>query len=627
MVAKEHTAQLTTDEARDIQNDFIKGKVNLLSSSTTFELGVDVGELQSVFLRNVPPSVANYLQRAGRAGRRADSAALILTYAQRKPHDLSKYADPVSLVSGKMRAPFVELENERILQRHIYSLFFAEYFQFANFSGKMKAGAFYLTDTGEEFCVQLKSWLTKDIIDAINEDNHALKMLAWLDTRKDELEPRFKSILPSILLGRAEELWNKTCSDFESLILSVVARFHEEVTEYSNLMRTRYANGDGKNGDRLKAVLKGILTKDMITNLSRSNLIPKYGFPVDTVSLQPRHQDSNASRVELDRDLSIAIFEYAPGSTVVAAGYNWESIGLSYVPNKEFKTMQYVSCPNCGYFNEKIESGDQTLANCAECQYPLPKSKKYLIPEWGFIATGGSKKPGDAPRMVSTQGRSLYLASYGQDSDQLQPQKLGDRVTAKLRTIADLVVVNSGPNITTGKGFGICPNCKAAFDGTSKIGNKHPVPSQPGRSCDRKLMDWYHLGHKYQSDIVLLEIDFGGTDIQLKDYTKVVGYALLEGASKGLQIAHDDIDVISLPPKGSVMNVALVDAVPAGAGFAKLIANNIATVFETAEEIVTGCECGLDTSCYECLRTYRNQREHDSLIRSNAISAFDSLRN
>ena len=625
MVAKEHTAQLTTDEARDIQNDFIKGKVNLLSSSTTFELGVDVGELQSVFLRNVPPSVANYLQRAGRAGRRADSAALILTYAQRKPHDLSKYADPVSLVSGKMRAPFVELENERILQRHIYSLFFAEYFQYANFSGRMKAGAFYLTDTGEDFAVQLESWLTTDILPVTLGDNHAKKMLLWLNSNKETLEPRFRSILPGVLKERADELWKKTCSDFKDLILSVLEKFHEEVVEYSQLMRSSYDRNDGFRGNRLKGVLIGILNKDMISNLSRSNLIPKYGFPVDTVSLQPRHQDSNAFRVELDRDLSIAIFEYAPGSTVVAAGYNWESIGLSYVPNKEFKTMQYASCPNCGHFNEKIETSDQTLSNCAECQDQLPKSKKYLIPEWGFIATGGSKKPGDAPRMVSTQGRNLYLASYGQDSDQLKPQKLGDRVTARLRTIADLVVVNSGPNVTAGKGFGICPNCKAAFDGTSKIGKKHSVPSQPDRSCDRELMDWYHLGHKYQSDIVLLEIDFSGTQIQPKDYTKVCGYSLLEGASKGLQIAHDDIDVISLPPKGSVMNVALVDAVPAGAGFAKLIANNIAMVFETAQDIVTSCECGLDTSCYECLRNYRNQREHDSLVRSVAIEAFKSL--
>jgi ATP-dependent helicase YprA (DUF1998 family) len=138
-------------------------------------------------------------------------------------------------------------------------------------------------------------------------------------------------------------------------------------------------------------------------------------------------------------------------------------------------------------------------------------------------------------------------------------------------------------------------------------------------------MDTFHLGHKYQSDIVRLRIDFSGTGLQPSAYSKVVGYALLEGASKGLQIAHDDIDVIALPSTGDIMNIALVDAVPAGAGFAKLIADRIHEVFENALSIVSGCECGEDTSCYECLRTYRNQREHENLSRGMAVEALEAV--
>ena len=61
---EEHTAQWTAEEARKVQNDFVRGDVNVLSCSTTFELGVDVGELQAVLMRNVPPATANYVQRA-----------------------------------------------------------------------------------------------------------------------------------------------------------------------------------------------------------------------------------------------------------------------------------------------------------------------------------------------------------------------------------------------------------------------------------------------------------------------------------------------------------------------------------------------------------------------------------
>ena len=74
-VVKEHTAQLVNERGREYQRDFRDRKVNVLSSSTTFEMGVDVGQLKAVFLRNVPPTPANYIQRAGRAGRRQDGAA------------------------------------------------------------------------------------------------------------------------------------------------------------------------------------------------------------------------------------------------------------------------------------------------------------------------------------------------------------------------------------------------------------------------------------------------------------------------------------------------------------------------------------------------------------------------
>ena len=127
--ASEHTGQLTSIEAAEIQQRFIRGEINALSCSTTFELGVDVGELQSVVLRNMPPTTANYVQRAGRAGRRTDSAALIVTYAQRRSHDLSQYQNPVTMVAGEVRAPYVPLGNERIDRRHAHSVALAAFFR------------------------------------------------------------------------------------------------------------------------------------------------------------------------------------------------------------------------------------------------------------------------------------------------------------------------------------------------------------------------------------------------------------------------------------------------------------------------------------------------------------------
>ena len=129
LTAMEHTAQWANTEAAAIQQQFIRGEINALSCSTTFELGVDVGELQAVMLRNMPPSTANYLQRAGRAGRRSGAAALVVTYAMRRSHDLTRFAEPEVMITGAVRAPYVPLTNERIDRRHAHSVAMAAFFR------------------------------------------------------------------------------------------------------------------------------------------------------------------------------------------------------------------------------------------------------------------------------------------------------------------------------------------------------------------------------------------------------------------------------------------------------------------------------------------------------------------
>jgi hypothetical protein len=94
MKVKEHTAQLNPKQAAAYQESFINGDINVLSSSTTFEMGVDVGELETIFMRNMPPTPSNYIQRAGRAGRRSNSAAYALTFCRLSNHDLTFFNNP-----------------------------------------------------------------------------------------------------------------------------------------------------------------------------------------------------------------------------------------------------------------------------------------------------------------------------------------------------------------------------------------------------------------------------------------------------------------------------------------------------------------------------------------------------
>ena len=129
MVAREHTAQLSSKTAGEYQKDFEEGKINVLSCSTTFEMGVDVGELEATFQRNVPPETANYIQRAGRAGRRTSSAAFSVTFSRRTSHDMTFYHDPAQIIAGKIKPPILEIDNEKIAERHLNSIIISWFFK------------------------------------------------------------------------------------------------------------------------------------------------------------------------------------------------------------------------------------------------------------------------------------------------------------------------------------------------------------------------------------------------------------------------------------------------------------------------------------------------------------------
>lgn len=128
LLIKEHTAQLSKKESAEYQEQFIKKEINALSCSTTFEMGVDVGDLETVFLRDVPPLPSNYAQRAGRAGRSLDAAAFVLTFAKLSSHDLAFFKDPKRMIGGTILPPLFKLDNEKIVRRHIYAVALSIYF-------------------------------------------------------------------------------------------------------------------------------------------------------------------------------------------------------------------------------------------------------------------------------------------------------------------------------------------------------------------------------------------------------------------------------------------------------------------------------------------------------------------
>src|SRR6185312_1828034 len=176
----------------------------------------------------------------------------------------------------------------------------------------------------------------------------------YLASRDPELVAELVRIVPEELqheLGVPDWEWaNELVSD--DPVISALARAEAEVLAdvllYEGLINDAAARQDGHALNRFKGVLNTVRGADLLSTLAGRNVLPKYGFPVDVVPLRTSHIAlREAKSVSLDRDLRIAISEYAPGAGVVAAKKLWVSAGLHLLPNRGLPERQYAVCRQC----------------------------------------------------------------------------------------------------------------------------------------------------------------------------------------------------------------------------------------------------------------------------------------
>jgi hypothetical protein len=599
LVAEEHTAQLTSEAAAELQTRFIQGAVNVLSCSTTFELGVDVGELESVLMRNVPPSAANYVQRAGRAGRRTSSTAFALTFAQRRPHDLTYFNEPLRMVAGEIRPPYFEIANEKIIRRHMYATALAAYWkEHPETFGNVQAFFFKDGKSGPSLFAE------------------------FLSNRPDGLLVSLKRIVPPQLWDRLElEDWRWTDGllDAEEGVLSVASA--SVVGDITNLEAARQQLYQANRpSDFIRYVINTIKREYLINFLSRQNVLPKYGFPVDVVNLQILHHADEAHGLELDRDLRIALSEYAPSSKVVAGGKLWTSRYLKRLPDRGWRKYRYAVCENCQSYQSVLADIEQPLDTCLSCRRPLEGRNRgtFVIPEFGFItSTRPPEKPGES-RPQRTYASRTYYAGKSREFDRLSFQVGRVNLIAIPAVDGELAIINHAGY----QGFKICQSCGYAVLGNDAAKNPHITPWRT--ECNGVLTRLF-LGHEFKTDI--LQLRFEGYSADDRGFWLSLLYALLEGISEALDIDRQDLDGCLYPYAGDPSTPALVlfDDVPGGAGHVQRIARSetrLRRVIEVTLANLERCECGgeqRDTSCYGCLRNYRNQFCHDELKRGPVI--------
>ncbi len=578
LVAREHTAQIANEKARQRQEDFRKGEIQLLSSSTTFEVGVDLGDLDVVFLRNVPPEAFNYAQRVGRAGRRGNTG-LALTYCRRNPHDLYHYQDPENrVVKGRVRPPRLKLSNKKIICRHMAATALSTFF-------RQDAHRFKTVET------LVDSWSSPR---AVSDFKNACE-------GNKQLKRSLLQIVPAAMhdqVGLGDDSWVNEIAGADSRF----ARVEDEVcSDFLEMQKNRELfarEQEYRKAHRAKRRLKTIACESTLNFLSRKAVIPKYGFPVDVVELETRSQDSDSAGVSLQRDLSQAIAEFAPGGRVVANKKEWRSCGLKTVTGRAWpvRHYKYDDARNFEQWNEGTRPGEW-------------KGPKYLIPEFGFVTPlfERPKEPrGRAQRLYTTRP---FFRGFG-DEGSPEIRSVHDVQVSRASTGA-LVLLCEGKNR---EGFIICRSCGAHM--TRKI---YPHKSPSGSECRGKL-DGFSLGHELVTDV--LRLQFPGLCKEWVAYS--VAYAVLLGASEELDVPHTDLNVtIAGGNNPGEAAIIIYDNVPGGAGLVVQMeqASVFAQVLKNARARVEG-KCDCDTSCYGCLRSYQNQFAHHKLDRKLALQVL-----
>lgn len=596
LTVEEHTAQIDKEKAREFQNDFKRNKIDVLSCSTTFEVGVDLGDLDVVFLRNVPPESFNYAQRVGRAGRRKDPG-IAITYARRSPHDLYHFSEPLKMIKGITKPPTLSLRNEKIILRHITAIVLSTYF-------RENQTRF---DSVQTLIVDFQT--PKGVSD----------ILEFLQNKREQLEKSLVPVVPAEIaanVGLYDRTWVEKIAGSESKLSFAEAEVSSDYAQFQSmedeaLKKQPKSYHDAEWAQDRKNT---IADEKVLSFLSRKAIIPKYGFPVDVVELDTQPIKKNRSQVSsetsLQRDLSIAIAEFAPTSKLIANKKEWTSAGLKRVKGKEWPLKYYVKCTTHNLYKQWEKDAIAPSKELCNCPQMIPGT--YIDPIFGFVT---SKEKPDEPK--GRPAKSFTTRPYFVGFNVAEPIVSSFNGLDITKAVpAKMVVLCEGRR---GQGFRVCTSCGRGYKQlTKQLMKKHKSPM--GSDCSGQWSQQISLGHEFPTDVIQLQFLLQPNVLDPIWFSYSLAYAIVEGVAETLQIPSVDLSttIRNLEGKHSIPPIILYDNVPGGAGLVARLENkeDLKKSLDAALQRVSGgCKCAEDTSCYGCLRSYRNQFAHQHLRR------------